>query len=287
MKKTEWKSFIKFPRTLIESPDFSDLSVEAKVLLALILDRYGVSEINAERFTDKKGNLYVIYTIEEISEKLGCSHRTASKILKELQNDGLIKKYRDECGKPQKIILTEKASQLKSEDFNKDKKSAYRSEKIAPDKYKKYTSVSKENELTEVSDLSFNYNNNSNNKFSNNKSSIIGFEKTEDEIREQIEYDCIVCDENRELLDEIVMIISDVMSGTSPTVRVGRDDMPRGLAVSRFCRLDAEHILYVLSGIGRSTKKINNIKAYLTTMLYNAPATMEAEAAALFARHYG
>mgnify|MGYP003295856220 CR=1 FL=1 len=163
MKKTEWKSFIKFPRALIESPEFSDLSVEAKVLLALILDRYGVSEINAERFTDKKGNLYVIYTIEEICEKLGCSHKTASKILRELQNDGLIKKYRDECGKPQKIILTGKASQLKSEDYNKDKKFAYRSKKIAPDKYKKYTSASKENELTEVSDLSFNYNNKSNN----------------------------------------------------------------------------------------------------------------------------
>lgn len=271
MKKTEWKSFIKFPRALIESPEFSDLSVEAKVLLALILDRYGVSEINAERFTDERG-IFVIFTINKICENLGCGKTKALQLLRILEDKGLIFRIRGNNCKPSRIYIT---------------RLFFDSLKNEPVKREKQTPRGSENKPREVSKAVVNYNNKSNNKFSNNKSSIIGFEKTEDEIREQIEYDCIVCDENRKLLDEIVMIISDVLSGTSPTVRVGRDDMPRGLAVSRFCRLDAEHILYVLSGIGRNTKKINNIKAYLTTMLYNAPATMEAEAAALFARNHG
>ncbi len=126
----------------------------------------------------------------------------------------------------------------------------------------------------------------SNNKFSNNNPSIVGFARTEDEIKEQIEYECLVCDENKNLLDEIVMIISDVLNGTSPTVRIGKDDMPRGIVIARFCRLDSEHICYVLSGLENTKSKIKNIKSYLITLLYNAPATMESEVTALFSYYH-
>ena len=286
MKKEKCKSFMKFPRALIESPDFFGLSSSSKLLLALILDRIGVSENNAEKFTDKYGNLFVVFTIEEISRKLNCSKATATRTLTELYNNGLITKYRDACGKPQKIIVTDLAYSLLEKVCSNDKNDTSVSKKVIPDRYKNDTSVSKKIIPAEVSELGFSYNNNSNNKLSNNKSSIIGFEKTEDEIREQIEYDFLVCDENQKLLDEIVMIISDVVNGTSPTVRVGKDSMPRGLVVARFCKLNSDHIFYVLSNIENSTQKIKHIKAYLITMLYNAPATMESELTAVFSYYH-
>ena len=101
--------------------------------------------------------------------------------------------------------------------------------------------------------------NNINININNINHSIIGFERTEDEIREQIEYDCFVCESNQKMIDEIVMIIYDVLNGTSPTVRVGKEEMPRGVVVSRFCKLNSEHIFCVLSKLDSNETKINNI----------------------------
>ena len=94
------------------------------------------------------------------------------------------------------------------------------------------------------------------------------------------------CDANRNLLDETVMIIFDVLNGTSPTVRIGKDDMPRGVVISRFCKLNSEHIFYIFSKLDRNETKIKNIKSYLITMLYNAPATMETDVTAEYAFHH-
>lgn len=81
------------------------------------------------------------------------------------------------------------------------------------------------------------------------------------------------------------MIISDVLNGTSPTVRIGKDEMPRGLVISRFCKIDSEHILYVFSQLKTNTSDIRKIKSYLVTMLYNAPATIQSMTEAEFAYH--
>ena len=86
--------FIKLPRALIDDPNFSELSAEAKLLFSLILDRMGVSQINADRFTDKNGNLFVYYTIQEICLKIGCRHGKAVRLVNELEYHGLIFKQR-------------------------------------------------------------------------------------------------------------------------------------------------------------------------------------------------
>ena len=114
----------------------------------MILDRTGLSEINADRFTDSYGNIFVVYTINEICEKLGCARAKAVRLLKELQNSGLIEKYRDGCGKPSKIIIAPSALSML---------------KIEPDKYQNQTSGSVKTELREVSESNSIYNKENNN----------------------------------------------------------------------------------------------------------------------------
>ncbi len=263
--------FIRYPRALIESPIFSHISIEARTLFAMILDRFYLSVINADRFTDKHGEIFVIYTVEEVCEKLGCSRAKAMKIFRELENNEMIFRRRTNGCKPSKIYITRRFSDDLKQDFAKSENETLQSHK---------------NELCKVSESASNKNKYINNNISNNQSSIIGFGRTEDEIKEQIEYDCMVCDANRRLLDEMVMIISDVLNGTSPTVRIGKDEMPRGAVVSRFCRLDSEHIYYIFSKLSANRNDIKNIKPYLISMLYNTPATMESEITAEFARHH-
>lgn len=272
IKNNEKKhSFLMCPRDLFENPKYQHISMETKSLFIMILDRCKLSCRNSDKFTDENGAVYAIYTIEEICKKFRCGKNKAVRMLRELESADLIYRKRKLSCMPYRIYVTEEFSEFSKAEFGNSQNGNSRVPEIKP---------------PELPKREHSNNNKSNNYISNN-SSIIGFGRTEDEIREQIEYDCLVCDEIRKLLDEIVMIISDVLNGTSPTVRVGRDDMPRGVVISRFCKLDSEHILYVISELRNNTQKIRNMKPYLITLLYNAPATMENEATALYSYNYG
>lgn len=260
--------FIRYPRALIDSPLFTHISIESRTLLAMILDRFCLSSINSDKFTDENGDIYVIYTLEQVCKKLGCSTTRTQRIFKELERNNMIIRKRKNRLSPYRIYITNTFYEL------------IKRELVTSQNNNSRVYGLNTHDFTECTDSK---NNKSNNNISKNHSSIIGFERTEDEIKEQIEYDCIVCDANKNLLDEMVMIIFDVLNGTSPTVRVGKDEMPRGVVISRFCKLNSEHIYYVFSKLDSNEIKIKNIKPYLITMLYNAPATMEADVTAEFA----
>ena len=259
------------PRDLLESPKYQHIPMDTRTLFIMILDRCKLSCRNSDKFTDESGAVYAIYTIEEICEKFRCGKNKAVRMLRELESANLIYRKRKLSCMPYRIYVTEEFSEFSKAEFPNSQNGNSRIPEIKPPELPKRE----------------HNNNKKNNNYNSNNSSIIGFGRTEEEIREQIEYDCLVCDETRKLLDEIVMTVSDVLNGTSPTVRVGRDDMPRGVVISRFCRLGSEHILYVISGLRSNTQKIRNMKAYLITLLYNAPATMENEATALFSYYHG
>ncbi len=105
----------------------------------------------------------------------------------------------------------------------------------------------------------------------------------EDEIKSNIDYDIII--ENKQndkrQIDEIVTLMLDAICSPSPTVRINGTDISKSAVRERFLQLDSEHIEYVLFAMERSKPEIRNIRAYLLTALYNAPATMDSYYAAL------
>lgn len=256
------ESFIKFPRGLLELPEFSGMSVEAKLLFALILDRTGVSEMNSGRFTDKQGNLFVIYTLDEICGKLGCARAKAVRVMKELQRFGMIKKYREGCGKPSKIVVEPAVLSMLGTEL---------------ETYRNDTSASIKTELLKVPESNCNYNKENYNNISYNNSST-SYEALTERIEDQIEYDCIMGD--AEIVREIIYVIADVMTGLSPTVKIGSEIFPREIVISRYKKLTAEHIQYVVNCIENAETKIVNMKGYLVAALFNAPATMASADAA-------
>ena len=86
-------------------------------------------------------------------------------------------------------------------------------------------------------------------------------------VKENIEYD-------KEQLDEIVELMTEVICSSRDKVTVGKQDMPAEAVRSRFLKINSEHIEYIFWSLKRNATKIRNIKAYLTTVLYNAPATI-------------
>ena len=96
-------------------------------------------------------------------------------------------------------------------------------------------------------------------------------------ILENIEYD--VLSQNVQLdkdrLDELVELMVDTVCSNREMIRVAGDDYPAEVVQSRFLKLNASHIEYVLDRMRENTTYVRNIKKYLLAALYNAPVTMD------------
>ena len=76
-------------------------------------------------------------------------------------------------------------------------------------------------------------------------------------------------------LDELVELMLDVVCSKRAAIRISGEEMPAEVVKSRFLKLGAEHIQYVLDCLKDTAPRIRNIKQYLLTALYNAPLTIE------------
>ncbi len=95
-------------------------------------------------------------------------------------------------------------------------------------------------------------------------------------ILENIDYEILAADPqmDREQLDEITEVILDTVCTSRKTIRISSDDFPAEVVKSRFLKLNASHIQYVMSCMKENTTRIRNIKKYLLAALYNATFTM-------------
>ena len=76
-------------------------------------------------------------------------------------------------------------------------------------------------------------------------------------------------------LDELVELMLDVVCSRRAAIRISGEEMPAEVVKSRFLKLGAEHIQYVLDCLKDNPPRIRNIKQYLLAALYNASLTIE------------
>lgn len=112
-------NFIRIPKRLITDPLFADLSLSAKLLYGILLDRMSLSMKN--KWLDKENCVYIIYQISVIIENLNMAEKTAIKTLKELEVVGLVEKKRRGLGLPSllyvKNFIIDDMKQEKEEDI--------------------------------------------------------------------------------------------------------------------------------------------------------------------------
>jgi len=195
--EAEQFSFYRVPRLLIKDERFKGLSSDAKLLYGLMLDRMSLSMKNG--WLDDENRAYIIYTVDNMMEDLGCAKATCTKVIKELDSDngiGLIEKKRRGLGKPDIIYVknfaavsdikpdktaanTDKFTEVQNLNFKKFNNYTSGSSETEPQevqntalqKFKNQTSRSSETELAEVqkSDANYtNYNQTENNYTENN-----------------------------------------------------------------------------------------------------------------------
>ena len=297
--ESEQFSFYRIPRLLIKDERFKGLSSDAKLLYGLMLDRMSLS-IKNEWF-DEKNRVYIIYTIDNIMEDLGCSKEKAVKVLAELDASkgiGLVEKIRRGLGQPDIIYVK---NFITSDEGTKEPSNADISTEVGKTDFKKsenQTSRGRKIELQEVGKTDPNYTDNNytnmsyNNHINQSKGNVdnISAQEKEDRIdeidetsayieliRDNIEYEHHMKYDRRgerELYEEIYEIICDVVCVERETIRINGEAYPYALVKSRFLKLNSCHVEYVMGCMKDTTTRITNIKAYLITALYNAPSTM-------------
>ena len=304
--EAEQYTFYRIPKVLFTAECFRSLSCEAKVLYGLLLDRMGLSIKN--RWFDEEDRVYIIFTVEELAELLNCGTQKVVRLLKELDvksGIGLIEKKRLGLGKPNVIYvknfmiqeLTRGETQdlgaetlentLNGENHNsrnvkitiqESAKSQFKNgenhhSRIVKSDIPEYPKSQSNN--TEYSDIEYN----ENQSIDLSEGDVMERKKYyRNMVQEQIYYKSLIqnpryqkneVDELVELTVEVLMLPDDRM------IWIAGDEKPVILVKDRFQMLNDAHFEYVLDSMKRNTGKVQNVKNYLLTSLYNAPLTME------------
>ena len=96
-------TFYQLPKQLLKDKQYQAISLEARLLYCLFLDRMQLSQKNG--WQDEAGQTYIIYTQNEIVEELGCSSRSAVRILKELEEANMVERKRQGMYRPTLIYV--------------------------------------------------------------------------------------------------------------------------------------------------------------------------------------
>ena len=106
-------SFFRIPKALFQEQRFQDLSTDAKTLYGILLDRMSLSVKN--EWFDKKGRVFIIFTIEDVKRTLRCADNKATRLLRELEKFGLIERKRRGQGNPCLVYVKNFSSESSKE----------------------------------------------------------------------------------------------------------------------------------------------------------------------------
>ena len=77
-------NFIKIPKELVVGEGFSSLSVQAKILYGMLLDRMGMSYKN--KWLDEENRVYIVYSLDDIQSDMNVSKHKAIDCLSEIED---------------------------------------------------------------------------------------------------------------------------------------------------------------------------------------------------------
>ncbi len=254
--------FFKVPHELFLNEEYKNLSLHAKILYSLMLDRLSLSEKN--NWIDENGRVYIFFTLKEAMQLLGIGKDKCIKVFAELdakQGYGLIEKKAQGLGKPMIIYV------LKTE----PKKSASPTTESIKNRALKVGFTDSNNTYINNTD----FNNTHLNQSYNGKDEILKRNKWILKLKNNIDYHILKekYDEKRLLM--IVEIMADCFLTDSGYIIISGIKKPSSVVRERLLLLDFSHIEYVLDSLLESSKDIKNIKSYILSCLYNSYDTME------------
>ena len=298
------------PKCLNTDPELKKLSIYARYLYGLMLDKMKLSAMN--NMVDKSGKAYIYYSWEDIQKDMGLSRNTIFKLLDELDTEsgmGLIERIKMGKGRQSRIyvmriveaeqnVIVDESQDLDYVQKTKNRDS-YSKESAA--EYQKVDSSPKFGRTIpdfgtcndqKLGRINKNINKNNNNKNliriypSNSMAENIGVMRSEDDetatrcyVREDIGTD-VLCErfpEDEGIIRGIEDLLVDVLNSNRPTVWVGSEERECNSVKGRLMKLDTMLIEDVVTCWKNLTEVPKNPRSYMLTMLYNVSTTYAAQ----------
>ena len=247
-------SFYRIPKALFQEPRFQSLSTDAKTLYGILLDRMSLSVRN--EWFDKKGRVFIIFTIEDVKRTLRCADNKATRLLRELEEFGLIERKRRGQGKPCLVYVKNFSAESSKESVkNRDNDDSCGS-KIACQDPVKSRGIKKKENKTEM--------NNTNLILSDESEKMKNRELLEEYFSHSLEIDLLLrlYPDDEDTLYQIVNLLVDTCATKRKTLRIAGDDKPAEVVRSRFMKLNADHIRFVLKCLAENSSPIRNMKQF-------------------------
>lgn len=271
-------AFYRIPKVFFTEPLLCGISIEAKLLYGLMLDRLSLSTRND--WVDADGRVYIYYTVENVMEDLNCGNKKAVKLLNELDSEyGLIERKRQGLGKPTKIYVKNFAGLLQKRHFQTCQNDTSGSVQMTSLDVSKGHSNNTEINNTEYNKTDLIYLSEKDDP----KEGWDGYTQYRNYFLEQLEFDNLLGEYpyDTDTLNEIMELLVETVCSKRECIRVCGEDKPAEVVKSRLMKLTNEHIRYVMDSLKENTTKVRNIKQYLLAVLYNAPITISSYYSAL------
>jgi hypothetical protein len=269
--EAEQYTFYRIPKLLFTDPQLKKLTTDAKVLYGLMLDRMSLSLKNG--WLDEDGRVFIYFSVEHIMEMIGCGNSKCTRLLQELDSQsgiGLITRVKQGLGKPDVIYVHKCVSRI-----SKSNPQTFQNE-ISRDVKTKSLDISNQHGInTNINNTESNENNLIYSSRKDGREGMIERENYRKMIQENIGYEYLIMDRiSVDRVDEIVELIVDTLCSTQEYIVIGGDKKPTDVVKGQFCKLNIEHIRFILGCLDENTSHVRNIKKYLLSVLYNASMTM-------------
>lgn len=244
--------YYQIPQELFTNEKYKDkLNSDSKILYAFLLDRLTLSQKN--HWYDDENRVYLIFTREEVQEKLNLSDKPVTKSFKQLSEVGLVYEKRQGLGKPNLIYV----GKIQHEEFPE-------SENVRFQNRKNSDSRNGENTIQDSENVRAINTNNINTNIIKTES--INPKSDDDynlmEIKNQCRLDEFVSSD-KTLLENIIDTLY-----YKETLKVGNVIINQSKIRERLKLITKENLLQLLK-INKNCKNIQNITNYLIICLYN------------------
>ena len=260
-------SFYRIPKALFQEQRFQSLSTDAKTLYGILLDRMSLSAKNG--WLDEQNRVFIIFTIEDVKRSLCCADNKATKLLRELEEFGLIERKRRGLGRPSLVYVknfSADSSKTRFQNRENHESGGFKSASQDPAKPRCNKTDKNNTEMNET----YPFNSEETDRMSQREQ----FEKYFSQSLE-VELLLRLCPDDEDIIYQIVDLLVDTCATKRKMLRIAGDDRPAEVVRSRFMKLNADHIKFVLKCLAENSSPIRNMKQYLLASLYNAPTTMQ------------
>ena len=245
--------FYKLPEILFSGDKYKNMSLEAKVLYAMLADRNELSVKNG--FVDEDGEPFVIFTRKEAADRLSVSMGSAVKYFKELRSVGLIFEKQRSHSDVKFLYITK---------IESDKMQTLVKKTIPEFQNLQQTLVKKG--ISEFQNLQPIYTDN--NKTENNYTYSVNEQKKEGEELFHILENCeleIWKDGTGEMLEKSITELYNTESITANGRTYNKSQIRKILS-----ELDGDCLIYAVESIKEKQGRIKNTALYLKSTILNA-----------------